>query len=104
MVGYQTLPLFEFIDKSQTTLGQNDMIYSTWLYEDNNVFDNYQKRITPIHDVLVLDVIAYTNYFNNKNEFLNFDVYKFINYLPYKDGLGYEQSLYIFVKKDIITQ
>ncbi len=99
MVGYQTLPLFEFIDKSQTTLNKNDYTYATWHEDDPNVFNNYSKRISPKYDILVLDYIAYEVFFNNKHEFSNFEVYSFNNSIPHKDGLGFNQSLFILVKK-----
>jgi hypothetical protein len=48
-----------------------------------------------------LDVIAYTNYFTNKNEFSkeSFDKHEFKAVLPYKDGLGFNQTCIVYIKK-----
>ena len=88
-----------FIEKSQTTLNENDSIYATWNKDDPNVFNNYAKRITPLHNILILDVIAYEHHFINKQEFSNFEIYSFNNSMPNKDGLGYDQSLFMLIKR-----
>lgn len=104
-IGYQTLPLSMRLSREQLMLDKDETVYYNFTLKDYDRKYNYRRLASLGQDIVVIDVIAYLHLKNVILKFFNpryYDMYVSEAYLADKANLGYNQSLYLFVKKGLI--
>lgn len=104
-VGYQTLPFLNIFPRKQLAFDDDSTLYYKNSLSDYNKKFGLEKVLHTKAKLILIDVLYYQEHQNeimNVFDAKNYNLFVFPAFLPDKDYEGYNQYLYLFVKKNLL--